>query len=285
MSADHAPGYRAIRFNMDWITRPLFGILLAAGALFAVGNGPIYVAILAGIGLTLASFEWHRCVGQGRFHAADVAITAGTVLLTEAVYLLTGHLWAGFLVVAAGTGAGFGWARNQDDSHPYWRGLGALYLAIPALSLVALCDTQRGPLTVACMLVIVWFTDIGALVFGNLIGGPRLAPKISPGKTWAGTIGGSVSAALAFLVICLLFIPSNRPLTALGFGFLFSFVAHAGDLFESLVKRRFGIKDSGSIIPGHGGVLDRIDSLLAAATVMALFVFGMHFNPVLWGAV
>jgi phosphatidate cytidylyltransferase len=131
------------------------------------------------------------------------------------------------------------------------------------------------------MLIIVWFTDTGALVFGNLIGGKRLAPRLSPGKTWAGTIGGSLLAALVFTFYVLVF--TGAPvLAALAFGFIFSFTAHAGDLFESFVKRRFGVKNSGAIIPGHGGVLDRIDSTLVAAPMMALLVFVAHFNPVFW---
>jgi phosphatidate cytidylyltransferase len=118
-------------------------------------------------------------------------------------------------------------------------------------------------------------------VFGKLIGGPRIAPKLSPGKTWAGTIGGSLSGALvfAFFIAVLGF---DVTLGAL-YAFFFSFVAHAGDLLESMVKRRFGTKDSGGMIPGHGGVLDRLDSTFAAAIVLAVLVFGAGFNPLFGG--
>jgi phosphatidate cytidylyltransferase len=116
------------------------------------------------------------------------------------------------------------------------------------------------------------------LVFGNLIGGPRIAPRISPGKTWAGTLGGSICAALVYgLYIDLLL--GHWALWAPPFAFLFSFAAHSGDLFESFVKRHFGLKDSGNAIPGHGGVLDRIDSTLAAAPLLALLTLVAHLNP------
>jgi phosphatidate cytidylyltransferase len=104
-----------------------------------------------------------------------------------------------------------------------------------------------------------------------------MAPRLSPGKTWAGTIGGSVIAGLVYAGYVGFL--GGAALTAALFAFVFSVTAHGGDLFESFVKRRFGLKNSGSAIPGHGGVLDRMDSTLAAAPAMALLVFAGHFNP------
>jgi phosphatidate cytidylyltransferase len=118
-------------------------------------------------------------------------------------------------------------------------------------------------------------------VFGRLIGGKKIAPKLSPGKTWAGTIGGSLCAVLVFSAfIALLGFDVGR---AAPYAFAFSFAAHGGDLFESLVKRRFGAKDSGSLIPGHGGILDRVDSTFGASIALALLVFGLNFNPMFGG--
>jgi len=131
------------------------------------------------------------------------------------------------------------------------------------------------------LFLIVWATDTGALVFGKLIGGKKIAPKLSPGKTWAGTIGGSITATVVFGLYIALF--GFDAMAAMPFAFVFSFAAHGGDLFESLVKRRFGYKNSGGLIPGHGGVLDRMDSLFAASVVMALLVFGLHFNAMFGG--
>ena len=114
------------------------------------------------------------------------------------------------------------------------------------------------------LFLIVWATDTGALVFGKLIGGKKLWPAVSPGKTWAGTIGGSVTAVAVF-ALYIAFFSFNVAGGAVASRWGFSVVAHLGDLFESWVKRRFGTKDSGGLIPGHGGVLDRMDSTFACS--------------------
>jgi phosphatidate cytidylyltransferase len=117
----------------------------------------------------------------------------------------------------------------------------------------------------------VWATDILAYFVGRAIGGPKLAPSISPGKTWSGAIGGAVAGAAAGLVVAAAM--GSASLAWIGLiAIVLSVVSQAGDLFESSVKRRNGVKDSGSLIPGHGGVMDRVDGLVAAA--FALYVIG-----------
>lgn len=273
---EHAPGYRAIRFDGAWITRPVFGILLALFALFVVSLPPGYLALVLALGTIIAAGEWHRCVGANSSQKLEVLIAAATVALAEAVLLYTQQFAFAALAVIAGAGLAFAAARAEK--HPLWQAAGVLYLGLPALSLLLLqAFAERGVLLVIGLLLIVWATDTGALVCGKLIGGPRIAPRLSPGKTWAGTIGGSVVAAMVYAGY-IRFLGGSALAAAL-FAFAFSFVAHGGDLFESFVKRRFGIKDSGSAIPGHGGVLDRMDSTLASAPVMALLVFVLHFKP------
>jgi phosphatidate cytidylyltransferase len=168
-------------------------------------------------------------------------------------------------------------ARGRHQ-HPLWQAFGVIYLGLPALALVGLRTFEaRGALVIVGLFLIVWATDSGALIFGNLIGGPRMAPRLSPSKTWAGTIGGSITAALIFG--CYIWLLGGALWIAAPFGLVFSLTAHAGDLFESSVKRRFGRKDSGALIPGHGGVLDRMDSTICASVVMALLVFLTGLNP------
>lgn len=277
-SDDNAPGFRAIRFNMDWITRPLFGILLGLIALGVVALGVEAIAIFAGVGFILAALEWHRCVSGGTPDRIQVAITATSVILAELALIYSGHFWAGLAVVGLGTVGAIILALYQGDENPIWRAASTPYLAIPALCLLQLRSATNGTWVVIGMLLIVWATDTGALIFGNLIGGKRIAPKLSPGKTWAGTIGGSLCAALVYAAYVNFLFPQSN-LWIAPFAFAFSFVAHGGDLFESLFKRRFGVKDSGAIIPGHGGILDRVDLTLAAAPAMALLVLVLHFNP------
>ena len=153
-------------------------------------------------------------------------------------------------------GWGFGWQIS-----------GFLYALIPALAL--LWVRERSPVGLELLLwvfITTWSVDIGAYFAGRTIGGPRLAPAISPNKTWAGLIGGMVAAAVfGGLWAYLLQLPSILLLLAAPF----AAAAQAGDLFESWLKRRAGIKDSGTWLPGHGGALDRLDGLVVVATLTA----------------
>jgi len=155
-----------------------------------------------------------------------------------------------------------------------WSLMGAVYIALAALALFLL---PRG--VVAGVIAVVIATDVGAYFAGRAIGGPRIAPSISPSKTWAGLAGG---ALLAGLVAAAIFIAntgdaSARPMVAIAFaiGAGCAVVAQAGDFFESWLKRRAGCKDSGDLIPGHGGIFDRVDGLLAVAIVAAP-LWGLH---------
>jgi phosphatidate cytidylyltransferase len=276
-AGDHAPGYRAIRWNMDWITRPLFGIVLAGAAIWALFSSP---AIFAGLVVAIAipaAYEWHRMVaGEGRCRS-ETAISAVTVALAVVALLITRQAWPSLLLLAVGAAALAVLAQNRHQ-HALWQGLGVIYLGLPALALVFLRSfVPRGNLIIVGLFLIVWATDSGALIFGNLIGGPRLAPRLSPAKTWSGTIGGSLTAALVFG--CYAWLLGGAWWAAALFALVFSVTAHAGDLFESFAKRHFGIKDSGTLIPGHGGVLDRMDSTFAASVILALLIFLTGLNP------
>lgn len=272
----HAPGYRAIRWNMDWITRPLFGIVLAGIAILVLFSRPEFFAAMVVLITILAAYEWHRMVSLGHAFRIETALTSVTAALAVVALLALRSGWPALLIVAAGAVISAIVARARGQN-PVWQALGVVYLGLPALALVSLqAFPNRGALVIVGLFLIVWATDTGALIFGNLIGGPRMAPVLSPSKTWAGTIGGSVTAALVFG--CYVWLLGGTLWIAAMFGLIFSAVAHIGDLFESFVKRRFGIKNSGSLIPGHGGVLDRMDSTIFASVALALLVFLAHFN-------
>jgi phosphatidate cytidylyltransferase len=275
-AGEHAPGYRAIRWNMDWITRPLFGIVLAGLAILVLFSRPEFFAGMVLLITILAAYEWHRMVAAGRAYRVETAVTAVTVALAVTALLVLRQAWPALLIVAVGALAAAFVARARGQN-AIWQAVGVVYLGLPALALVGLqAFPNRGALVIVGLFLIVWATDTGALIFGNLIGGPRMAPVLSPSKTWAGTIGGSVTAALVFG--CYIWLLGGTLWIAALFALVFSTVAHAGDLFESFVKRRFGIKNSGSLIPGHGGVLDRMDSTIFASVALALLVFLAHFN-------
>ncbi|HEY4275817.1 MAG TPA: phosphatidate cytidylyltransferase [Rhizomicrobium sp.] len=281
IAGNQAPGYRAMRRNMDWVMRPLFGLVLAGLAIWSIFQAPEYFVVLVVLITGLAAYEWHRMVRTGENYIAGTVLTSATAALAVLVLTLMREAWPAMLVVVLGAGVAAVLARSQNQN-PLWQALGVIYLGFPALALVALrIFPNRGALVIIGLFLIVWATDTGALIFGKLIGGARMAPKLSPGKTWAGTIGGSVTAAVIFGLYILLL--NGIFWGAALFALFFSIFAHAGDLFESFVKRRFGLKNSGSLIPGHGGVLDRMDSTILASIVLALLVFVARFD-ILFGA-
>lgn len=205
-------------------------------------------------------------------------ILSGVILAA----LLLGDVWAGEGWFAALLAVG-GLIVAREYLRLIWRGwpssieriawtvFGIAYIGAAIAGLWVARGTEEGFFVTMVLFGVVWATDIGAFVFGRLIGGPKIAPSISPSKTWAGLAGGVVTVAVVILVIFTIRTEQwpNQwgialPLSMIGAA-LIAVIAQAGDFFESWLKRRAGMKDSGSIIPGHGGLFDRIDGLLPVA--------------------
>ncbi len=164
-----------------------------------------------------------------------------------------------------------------------WLAAGLAWVAVVGALLVWLrADPAVGRANVIYLVAVVWASDVGAYALGRLIGGPRLAPRISPGKTWAGAAGGLLAAAAAAAVVAKLLVTSGNFATAAALGGGLSVIGQAGDLLESAVKRRLGVKDSGQFIPGHGGLLDRLDAVLAVVPVAALLALVAGRGVALW---
>lgn len=147
-------------------------------------------------------------------------------------------------------------------------GLGALLIVAACAAIYALRAGAGGLEAVVWLVVLVTATDVGAYAAGRTIGGPKLAPRISPNKTWAGLLGGMAGAAAATAALGL---AGAAPIAAVGAAALLAAAAQTGDLAESWTKRRAGVKDSGRLIPGHGGLLDRLDGYLTAAPALWLY--------------
>ena len=266
------------RFDLDWILRPVFGLLLAGLALAAmIGGGAWFAAFIAVV--TIAGVrEWHRMVRQGRY-LHYVVIGALGIAAALALPVLQAGIYPGLpvplalaLAVLLAAGAVDAAVAAATGVPVLWQAAGPLYLGIPGIALYALRDVPGHGLWLVLMLFLaVWATDTGALITGKLIGGPKLAPVLSPNKTWAGFVGGTMLAAATVSGVMLAL--GGSAVRGAAFGAALALVAHVGDLFESSVKRRVGRKNSGHLIPGHGGVLDRIDSILFAAPAAAAFVF------------
>jgi phosphatidate cytidylyltransferase len=175
-------------------------------------------------------------------------------------------------------------AHEADKSKKLvWLITGVTYLIICGLCLIWLRQSDDTGLIVVCWLfALVWGTDSGAYLAGSTIGGPKLAPRISPKKTWAGLIGGIVTAAGIGYLAYRYFGASDSAVRIVMISIALAVVSQIGDLIESHAKRHFGVKDSGSIIPGHGGVLDRIDGLAAAAIGAGVARWAFQDHSGLW---
>ena len=284
------PG-QMLRSGSETFLRILFGLFMAVIAVaLAVYAWPVPFEAVTVMVMLFAAREWHRMVrSQAQRDVTDhqaihvqTSVTGAAVALAVAA-LAFGAISVAIVLLIIGAVVAYFLALQRDDN-PLWHAVGVLYIGLPALALVGLRvlpAKSQGIWLVLGLFAIVWATDTGALIFGKLIGGKKLAPKLSPGKTWAGTIGGTVTALVVFLPFVAIF--AVNAFSALAFAAGLSVVAHLGDLLESAIKRYFGYKDSGGLIPGHGGMLDRVDSLFAASVAMALVVFGLHFNPLSGG--
>jgi phosphatidate cytidylyltransferase len=209
-------------------------------------------------------YEWTRMQGAGL--ASAHRLTAAALLAIVLAFLLIGLPARVVLVtlVAALAGAALD-ARLRAQG--YETVVALAYAALSAISLALLRDGDaQGLAAIALLFATVWATDILAYFVGRALGGPKLAPSISPGKTWSGAIGGAVSATAAGTAVAHYLGGASIGIAIVCL--LLSIVSQVGDLFESGIKRRHGAKDSSNLIPGHGGVMDRVDGLVAGAFAM-----------------
>lgn len=229
------------------------------------------------------SYEWARMSEPKAVAPAFVLTLAGS--LGMVMFASWHHLWYGVAWMAAC--AAISAMRRRTLTGVIETGGGTLYIGLPCGLFVWLRD--RGPEgleTILALFLIIWATDIFAYFGGKLIGGPKIAEGLSPNKTWSGIIAGTLAGAVAGWTCGTLFhAASNLRVAWFAIGALIAITGLMGDLFESFLKRRFGVKDASRLIPGHGGVLDRIDSLMAATLLVgAALAFGPRATALLFGA-
>lgn len=254
-------------------SRFISAVLVLPVVLFCLWHGGYpFTAMIALVGIVTA-VEWVGIMA-GEHHKSPSILLAVMLLLLA----LAGH--AGF-----GAGLGFyifallavsGLCLMLDIKLSPLGG-GFAYVGLSVLSLILMRGIEQGGWLVLFVLLTVWVTDIMAYFFGKSVGGPRLAPVISPNKTWAGLLGGMLGAACAGAVLSLFIAGTSAVYLAL-LGSLSAVVAQLGDLFESSLKRKYDVKDSGNILPGHGGMLDRLDGLLAVSIAMFFWLIVRSFE-------
>ncbi len=217
-------------------------------------------------------YEWQAMVRRTPFDGTEALLTAGfgAILLASLfgvgggvlIWVLLGFLALGLALEVL--------SRGEEKSDVRWIGLGALYCAIPAIAFPIIRNDGSFALLMLVFFV-VWATDIAAYFSGRRFGGAKLMPSVSPKKTWSGAVGGLIGAIIVGLIF-------QTSVASFEGGYiwllaaLLSIASQAGDLFESWIKRLFDVKDSSQLIPGHGGFLDRVDGLLAAAVPVAVMV-------------
>jgi phosphatidate cytidylyltransferase len=237
-----------------------------------VAGGWIYTAFV-GLLAVLMALEWRR-LSEVRFGREYGRLAGGLALglgLAATIFTALGRPREAVACIVLGMVLAGLLARTRAAAS-LWASMGVALVALPAVALVWLRSIPDVGLDLLLwLLIVVWTTDTAAYMVGRRVGGPRLAPSISPGKTWSGLGGGVIGAGLAS-VLTYWALDVGRLVHAAGLGALFAVLAQLGDLAESALKRRAGVKDSGSLIPGHGGVLDRVDGLLLTAPALALLV-------------
>jgi phosphatidate cytidylyltransferase len=204
--------------------------------------------------------------------SSEFATRVVSAVVLAALALLAawgGVLWVALFWAAAAAATLVEWWRLTAAGGAPWRLAGILYAgAVVAAPAVLRDDPRWGFAALLWLYAVVWGSDVMAYAVGRAVGGPKLWPRVSPGKTWSGLAGGTLGAtALAVAVAAAFAVPDLGAVA--GLSFVVALASQGGDLLESAIKRRFGAKDSSHAIPGHGGVMDRIDGFVIAATVAA----------------
>jgi phosphatidate cytidylyltransferase len=268
----------------DLRKRVLSAAVLMPAALACIWLGAMPFAAMMALAVAILTWEWvHLCGQRARvlpgLAVPAVVLAAGACAVADQTRLALMVLTGGFLLAWWCARA----ARDRLGLPPSRLAAGVLYIGLAGIALIELRhDSEAGRANVLFLFLVVWASDIGAYVAGRRFGGPRLAPAISPNKTWSGALGG-LAASVAVAAACASIVTPGAGLLPVALvALLLGATTQAGDLLESWIKRRFQVKDTSRLIPGHGGLLDRLDGVLAAAPVAALLSFALGYGRLLW---
>ncbi len=255
-------------------------IMIAIALATVILGGWFFAAMAAGC-FVLMMLEWQTMTDDERTSPTGVLQSAaGVAAIGLAAW---GAPQAGLAVISFGAVAA-GAAAALSGRRMGYAVLGVLYLGLPALAIIWLrALPEVGLSTVLWIYAVIWAGDTAAYGFGRWIGGPKLAPVISPNKTWAGAVGGAAASVAAGVAAAALLTGIGSWTIAILVSLIIGIAAQVGDLVESVFKRSLNVKDSGSLLPGHGGLLDRLDSLLGAVVAAYLIYAFFELQGPLWG--
>jgi phosphatidate cytidylyltransferase len=269
----------------DWSdlgARIASGVVLAALALAAGWVGGAWLAGACGAAVVAMSYEWARMSEPDALTPAFLFALAGSLGAVMFSSWQNLSYAVGWMVLCAALSA----ARRRTLTGVIETAGGAVYIGLPAAVFLWLRNrAPEGLETILALFAIIWASDIFAYFGGKLIGGPKVATGLSPNKTWSGIASGTAAGAAAGLGCAYVFqVAGDLRMAWVAIGAAVAFTGLMGDLFESFLKRRFGVKDASRLIPGHGGVLDRIDSLMAATLLAgAALAFGPRATTLFFG--
>ena len=266
----------AKRFNWSNLRiRVASATVLVPTVVAAVWFGNVWFLGLILVGVALLAREWAEM--SAKRSALGVALAIGAAVAISVIVAFRGHYYITWPVVIVGALAAALMARGAVERRAD-AAYGVIYIAPAVISMIWLRRMDAGLSWTLLLFTVTWFADIFAFVVGSILKGPKLWPRYSPNKTWSGFFGGLVAASLGAVGIQALSqwqaLPALPDLTLAWptvavIGLLGGLATMTGDLWESMLKRRFGVKDSGDLIPGHGGMLDRVDGLMFSAIVVA----------------
>ncbi len=249
--------------------RAASAIVLAPAAVLATWAGGFWFLALVLIGTVLLAIEWASMSAPRDGRAVAAAVTAALFVAALLVHFDFTALGLVALVIGAGAAGVFARMRRNDGLDAAY---GVLYLGWPIVLLIWLrdVDSSEGLYWTVLVFAVAWSADVLAYLVGSTVGGPKLWPRFSPNKTWSGFCGGLVAGMIAGGVMAG-WLEMGRLTVLWGsvLGLAAALATMGGDLWESALKRRFGVKDTGTLIPGHGGLLDRVDGLMFAIVVVA----------------
>ena len=279
-AAGTAAGAGECRVASEVAQRTVTAVALAAPAAAAVVLGPPWLTVFVGAIVAVMAWEWVRVTGARTFGVTGAVLAA--LLVGAIVAAAFGRFYWAYGIVAAAVPIVVAVARLHAREHALPIAAGALYIGVPALSLLWLyARPEIGRELVIWLIVIVIACDIGAFFVGRALKGPKLAPRISPGKTWSGALGGVAVAVAVGIALGLALDLAGPPVLAAA-AFAFAVISEMGDLLESGVKRAFRVKDASGILPGHGGMMDRVDGIVAALMAAALAIWLAGGDPRAW---
>jgi phosphatidate cytidylyltransferase len=268
----------------DFRLRLISSVVVSAVAFACIWFGGIWIALLAAVAAALMMMEWRSITRwKGERAGLDALMFVGAVAAAAILAHAVGTKAAIVcLVIAAASGLVLDWFSDSDSKAGNWAIVGALYIGGAAIALVALRGAEPyGFLSILWAGLVVIAADVGGYFAGRIFGGAKLWPAVSPKKTWSGLFGG---IALAFLVggVFSWATTGTYFYQVCAVSAVAALLAQGGDLAESALKRHFGVKDAGSILPGHGGVLDRLDGHMAAVLVAAAVTFYRDQAVFIW---